>query len=311
LPDRSEHIWTVKAERWAIDKKARALGATSDTVHAGRLVQALYDFVGQLQAARFGAVIVDYDGTVVDTECRFIGLSEPVAAALVRLLECGLLLGVATGRGKSVRIDLERCIPDVLRPQVWIGYYNAGVIACLSDSSKPAQSDKVTESLREAFDVLEHEGRLHRVAKITKRFSQITIEATQELEQGTLWEIVSSALAERCSEPPRVVASSHSVDVLATGVSKRNMIHLLQGELTSDHGRDVLCIGDRGRWPGNDFELLAQPYSLSVDEVSADLATCWNLSSPGKRGSAAFLEYTDWMQLAPKAAHIIVPAEPS
>jgi hypothetical protein len=37
--------------------------------------------------------------------------------------------------------------------------------------------------------------------------------------------------------------------------------------------------------------LLAQPYALSVDEVSADPNTCWNLAPPGHRGVQALLDY--------------------
>ena len=35
---------------------------------------------------------------------------------------------------------------------------------------------------------------------------------------------------------------------------------------------DVLVIGDRGDYEGNDFEMLSMPYSLSVDGVSRPIA---------------------------------------
>jgi hypothetical protein len=53
----------------------------------------------------------------------------------------------------------------------------------------------------------------------------------------------------------------------------------------------TLFIGDRPSWPGNDFELLSQPGSLSVDEVDCDLDTGWNLAPAGVTGSAALLNY--------------------
>jgi hypothetical protein len=59
----------------------------------------------------------------------------------------------------------------------------------------------------------------------------------------------------------------------------------------------VLCIGDRGRWPGNDFALLQEPYSLSVDEVSPDPNTCWNLAPPGHRGIQVTLDYLQSLEL--------------
>ncbi len=299
-----------QAEHLAIDRKIGA-SDSSNCVQLETWTKALYAFTKALGSTAFGAVIVDYDGTLVDTESRSRGPSSATGAKLVQFLEAGVLLGIATGRGKSVRMALERCIPSGLRHRVWIGYYNAGIVAPLSDSSIPVLSEDVVESLREAVAVLESNEQLRGLAKLTKRPLQITIEADQTLGEGTIWNIVSSALAARCSEPPKVVASSHSVDVLATGVSKLNLVRFIKDNLGRDCAQEVLCIGDRGRWPGNDFELLAQPYSLSVDDVSPDLTTCWNLASLGKRGPAAFLEYTDWMQLAPKAARMIIPTESS
>jgi hypothetical protein len=52
-----------------------------------------------------------------------------------------------------------------------------------------------------------------------------------------------------------------------------------------------LIIGDLGRWPGNDAGLLGNPFALSVDEVSGDPYTCWNLARPGHRGVQAALDY--------------------
>lgn len=52
-----------------------------------------------------------------------------------------------------------------------------------------------------------------------------------------------------------------------------------------------MTIGDRGRWPGNDYELLHGENTLSVDETSVDPASCWNLADAGQRGVQATLEY--------------------
>jgi len=49
----------------------------------------------------------------------------------------------------------------------------------------------------------------------------------------------------------------------------------------------ILCIGDKGRWPGNDFALLSTRYSLSVDSVSYSPTCCWNLAPVGIRGTQA------------------------
>lgn len=91
-----------------------------------------------------------------------------------------------------------------------------------------------------------------------------------------------------------VTRSDHSIDIVAAGVSKRNVVRRLR-ETVGD--APILAIGDRGRWPGNDYELLGEPFALGVDEVSADLATCWHLGKPGQRGPAVTLEYLSALEL--------------
>jgi hypothetical protein len=63
-------------------------------------------------------------------------------------------------------------------------------------------------------------------------------------------------------------------------------------------GGAVLAIGDRGCWPGNDYELLSSPLSLSVDEVSADPETAWNVAPAGARGIEALVSYLNGAKIA-------------
>jgi hypothetical protein len=78
------------------------------------------------------------------------------------------------------------------------------------------------------------------------------------------------------------------VDIVAPGVSKLNVI----GQLRQWVGNaPILAIGDRGRWPGNDYDLLREPFALGVDEISVDPATCWHLGKPGQRGPSVTLDY--------------------
>ena len=85
--------------------------------------------------------------------------------------------------------------------------------------------------------------------------------------------------------------SDHSIDILGVGVSKRAVFKVVQEMAGGREANAVLCIGDRGSWPGNDCELLCQPYALSVDETSLDPKTCWNIASPGTSHTRALLEY--------------------
>jgi hypothetical protein len=87
----------------------------------------------------------------------------------------------------------------------------------------------------------------------------------------------------------RVVASSRSVDIIEAETSKLNVLKSMPGARSSRS--NTLFIGDRPSWPGNDFELLCQPGSLSVDEVGYDLETGWNLAPAAISGSAALVHY--------------------
>ena len=96
-----------------------------------------YEFVDRLRNAKFGSIVLDYDGTLCSGENRFTGLSEKISQELIRILELGFILGVATGRGKSVKMDLQKIIPSVYCKNVIIGYYNGSDISTLDDNSHP------------------------------------------------------------------------------------------------------------------------------------------------------------------------------
>ena len=98
----------------------------------------------------------------------------------------------------------------------------------------------------------------------------------------------SRSFCSPAAQKTTITRSSHSIDILAPGVSKLNVLARLR-ERTGD--APILSIGDRGRWPGNDYELLRGAFALSVDEISVDPASCWNLAECGQRGVAATLEY--------------------
>ena len=91
------------------------------------------------------------------------------------------------------------------------------------------------------------------------------------------------------SPETHTVASSRSVDIIEAATSKLNVLKNMLG--AGSPPNNTLFIGDRPSWPGNDYELLAQPGSLSVDEVGCDLETGWNLAPAGVTGSAALVHY--------------------
>jgi hydroxymethylpyrimidine pyrophosphatase-like HAD family hydrolase/fructoselysine-6-P-deglycase FrlB-like protein len=249
---------------------------------------ALDGFLARLNGARFGGVVLDYDGTIVDTRARFQPASQEMGQALTRLLKGGTRIAIATGRGQSVRRDLQQRIPEALWPQVLVGYYNGAEIAALDDGGAPDGSPIVCATLEPLAQALRAQPELAACARQEDRPRQITLEATRMIPEGRLWSLAHQVILKVGAEGVTVTRSSHSVDIVSEGTSKLTVVRRLR-ELVGD--APVLTIGDRGLWPGNDYELLREPFSLGVDELSVDPDTCWHLGAPGQRGPVVTLDY--------------------
>jgi hypothetical protein len=253
------------------------------------VARALNQFVESLASVKLGGLVLDYDGTLCGRNERFGALRDDVSAECVRLLEAGVVVGIATGRGRSVRESLQHAVPPELWKRVTVGYYNGGEIASLMRNEAPSRIASVEPPLDLALDLLERESVLIESASLTARRRQITVEPRRNLSTDALMSSVMTALGPVEHLGIRVLVSSHSVDVLPPGVGKLAVVHEVQQQVKK--GTQTLCIGDRGSWPGNDVALLSHWPSLSVDEVSGSLATCWNLAPSGVTGPDAALRY--------------------
>jgi fructoselysine-6-P-deglycase FrlB-like protein len=248
---------------------------------------AYHDFRRQLTALRFKQCVLDYDGTVCDHRDRFDGIGAEVTKALLDLLEGGFPLGIATGRGKSVREALCAALPKHLWPLVIVAFYNGAIVSPLSDQNSLTEGQTQVPVLSEAARIV-REASVPGV-KITERPFQITLEWAESGTAEPLWYHASALLARAGMMKVRIVASSRSVDIIEAATSKLNVLKKMPGAGPAQV--NTLFIGDRPSWPGNDFELLAQPGSLSVEEVGCDLETGWNLAPAGVTGSAALVHY--------------------
>ncbi|MGS4987512.1 HAD family hydrolase [Roseibium sp. RP-7] len=257
--------------------------------------QAHADFVDRLMKKNFGAVVLDYDGTIVDTRERFRPPRPEITRELLRIADSDAILAVATGRGVSVRNDLRSVLPNALWENVVVGYYNGAVIGSLADDAQPDGTDEVCPELKDLADALAESHELAGSANQTNRRYQITLEPIQSMAENRLWDIAHQVVLQVGNTDAVITRSSHSIDIVASGVSKKNVVrqvHDLVGV------RDILTIGDRGRWPGNDYALLSTPMGLSVDEVSVDPSNCWNLAEPGQRGITVTRMYLSALDLA-------------
>ena len=278
---RSEHhIGAV-----AIARKLRAFKCDS-VAHSQELRKAFSALRMRFERARFDGVVLDYDGTICDDIDRFGAIPVETAKVLTRVTAAGFLLGVATGRGKSVKKALRNALPKRHWEQVWVAYYNGGIVARLDDARQPNISGTALAELERASEVL----RDLKVCgfEISTRPHQITVESSKGKNVRDIWFRVLQCLQRAGLYDIKVLMSTRSVDVVCVGTTK---VRLLEAMKEIRPGSTFLCIGDRPLWPGNDAELLAHDFSLSVDEVDGSPETVWNLAPAGKLGAAALRYY--------------------
>ena len=278
-----------------IDRKAPHHLLQSSEKYEFRLREESKKFIHELQRKDFSAVVFDYDGTLCSQSDRFVGIDASIAEELLRLLKAGVPIGIATGRGKSVRISLRQAIPNTFFDRVIIGYYNGAECGHLSDDSLPDNTDEVCAELIQIHTALYENNDLQYISKITPRKYQITVESLQLKNLQFIWEIINSLIHQFGAPGTKAFLSTHSVDILAPSVTKLNVIDTLMQKFRITPDSSLLCIGDMGAWPGNDCELLNRPFSLSVDQVSPDFKSCWNIAPAGYRGVQATLYYLKCM----------------
>jgi hydroxymethylpyrimidine pyrophosphatase-like HAD family hydrolase len=251
-------------------------------------------YVRKLTEARFSALVLDYDGTICSESERASGLGEVISTHLVTLLKEGILLGVATGRGESARAALREAIPKTLWEKVVVGYHNGAEVGMLGDDSIPDKSQAPAHIIA-LCKALKNEFSLNSlVQKFKPSIGQISLRLKPDSAAFHACTLLAQILAESKFSDYKISTSGHSVDVLAPTVSKI-AVHKAITDMIRAHDEnsdgEILCIGDRGRIPGNDAALLATSFSLSVDDASTDADSCWNLAPPGMKGTCAMIWY--------------------
>jgi hypothetical protein len=272
-----------------VRRKLNAIGVPNNSVLERRLRAELHEQVGSLAQRRFRALVLDYDGTICDREHRYGVPPAEIVRPLEGLLTRGVLLGIATGRGGSVREALRQCFPQKLWAQVVVGYYNCGEVGTLADDEIPRKSTAAGKDLEAAARALNADVSISTLCDVEARHCQITVKAragTPIAESG-LWSLVQESIKRAGVNDVAVLTSSHSVDLIPHTRGKLDLLPRLPGVGPTE----MLCIGDRGRWPGNDWQLLNHKWSLSVDEVSSATDRGWNLAPPGLRGAGALEFY--------------------
>jgi len=249
-------------------------------------------FAAKLKKAKFGALVFDYDGTICRPQDRFNPLSTEITQYLNSFLKSGFVIGVVTGRGQSARKEMQSAINPKYWNNVIMGYYNGADIGGLSDSNVPDTKVKTDATLKKIHDILT-KAEFPSKLKIELRPWQLTIQIDDKMDWKKSRGLILQLIMKSDASGIQVLESSHSMDIIKRPeVSKLNILQPCIDKAKSfKKSTNCLCIGDRGQWPGNDFELLSTPYSLSVDEVSSNHDSCWNLSPVGMNGVDSTLIY--------------------
>lgn len=251
-------------------------------------------FLKRLESAAIRAVVFDFDGTLCDTCDRFDGMEPSIGSHLERLLESGIAVGIATGRGSSARTSLTQIVGAKFHKNILIGYYNGSQIGTAEDTTLPNKNLEPHPSLVEFLKELERSP-LAAHAKFELRPHQISVEPVDVYRASELFERIEELLLGLKPESLKILRSGHSLDITPKSVGKLTVIEELERTLggAADRTLTTLSLGDRGDRQGNDFELLNTPLSLSVDRVSRSPDSCWNLAPPGCKNVAATKFYLE------------------
>lgn len=278
-----------KTDALAISRKAKVpLDKISSLGPLTEWQEAAGTYKRRLKKAVFRGVILDYDGTIVETKFRWKLPIDAMSEQLIRIVNSSCKLGIATGRGVSARKDLRAIIEKKHWSEVIIGYYNGADVSTLDDDHAPNGNPQTCSALREVSEVLLNHPMLMDVCHQSDRKYQITLSGRSQLSSDKLWYVVSEILTQSGFADVMVLRSGHSVDILAPNVSKTTVLERVR-ESVGTH--PILTIGDRGCWPGNDFDLLNQEYSLGVDEINSALDNCWSFAKSGQRGVNVTINY--------------------
>ena len=236
-----------------------------------------YDkFIQQISNKEFNLLALDYDGTIcnVDRKSRYNDqLEDSIAKILNKFLKEGIRIAIMTGRGGSVYELLQKSLNREYWGQVYLGCYNGAVIVKLSEDTTSIETIKEAP-MDEQLEIFEKELKRYPFAPSMRKYStQISFTC---IDKQKAYEICSEIILLNKLDRLHIWSSSHSLDVMVSTKGSKTAV--------KEISEDVLVIGDRGDYEGNDYEMLSLPYSLSVDGVSRNPASCWNLAPIELRG---------------------------
>ena len=256
----------------AISRKLRLGSKALVPVNEYEAYSKAYDeFISRLQDKDYNLLALDYDGTIcnVDRNARWKEeLEESIARQINKLLAAGIRIAIMTGRGDSMHKLLQNSVKKEYWSQVYLGCYNGAVIVPLTEDTSSIEAVKNAPLDGQLVALQKGLKRYHfKPDKLKKYSTQLSLSC---IDKQKAYEICNEIILSNNLNRLHIWSSSHSMDIVVSTKASKTAVKQIS--------EDVLVIGDRGDYEGNDFEMLSMPYSLSVDGVSRNPETCWNLT---------------------------------
>ena len=239
-------------------------------------------------AAAFRALVLDYDGTVVSTGGRYDPPSSDIIAQLERLLEGGLSLAFATGRGGSAGEQLRAHLSARHHADVLVGYYNGAYLRPLNVDIRQEPAPR-HPAIGEALAWLHARPELFLSSyadSVKDSKVQATIEMSSLRDPKSFSALFESAFA--ADGRLRLSCSQHSFDICLAETCKTAVISAVANNL-GDADASILRIGDSGTRLGNDYAMLGSAYGISVQDVCDRPDVCWSFFGGAIAGPDALL----------------------
>jgi fructoselysine-6-P-deglycase FrlB-like protein/hydroxymethylpyrimidine pyrophosphatase-like HAD family hydrolase len=255
--------------------------ATNGTA-VSKFSEACTAFVKKIEGARIKALVCDFDGTFCETYRRWDGLDKSLVEDIKRITGYGIPIAFATGRGRTLRFNLRKNLPQSTWKHIYIGYYSGSLIARLDEDPEAPEKDRSFEELESWLDSTGVSALIE--AEPTVDGGQFGLRCKNQASRHEAVSAIRHWIRTKALWGWRVYCSGHSIDVLSNMAGKSRVLDFLVEQFGLEDDTETLRLGDSGDFDGNDFELLHGGLGLSVDAVSADPSNCWNLLPLDRRG---------------------------
>lgn len=275
----------VLGARWPLSRSQSVLRRARET------------FCSALQNRTFRSLVLDYDGVLCSSHSRLEPPPAPIVETITKFATAGVVIGIASGRGDSVRDNLRRVLPQAIWPKVRLGLYNAGFIGDVSSEITKGNTSEYISHVTRIVRRLQSNGVPIKDIRPTHPH-QVSVRFYEGVDATANWFVIADALRTAGLDVSRIVRSKHSVDILSPSVCKSHLVaHVIACEGIDPY--EVLTVGDQGAWPGNDASLLDHRFSISVDEPSRRIDRGWKLAPAHRRDVDATIWYFEQFRLLP------------